>query len=85
MQRERIMIHSEEIRLDGLLKFAGATTTGGEAKLLIQAGRILVNGVREVHRGRNLHAGDVIELLDEEGELLNGWEIARRDEPGEAP
>ena len=84
MAHERVTIHSESIRLDGLLKFAGATGTGGVAKLLIQAGRVKVNGVRELHRGRNLLAGDVIELIDEDGRSLKSWTIERREEPGRA-
>ena len=35
---ERIVIHTEFIKLDALLKYAGLCETGGEAKELIQAG-----------------------------------------------
>ena len=39
-----IHIHTEYIKLDALLKFAGLCETGGEAKELIQAGAVTVNG-----------------------------------------
>ena len=35
---ERIVIHTEFIRLDALLKYAGLCETGGEAKLAVQIG-----------------------------------------------
>ena len=37
---ERILIHTEFIKLDALLKLAGLVETGGEAKVLIQAGQV---------------------------------------------
>jgi ribosome-associated protein len=52
------------------LKASGLVDTGGEAKLLIQAGEVLVNGEEENRRGRRLQAGDVVELADLEGERL---------------
>ena len=36
MQREEVKIHTEFIKLQDLLKFAGAVETGGDAKLIIQ-------------------------------------------------
>ena len=44
MNTERICIHTEFIKLDALLKFAGLTFTGGEAKEAVQAGEVKVNG-----------------------------------------
>ena len=43
--------------------------SGGEAKVLIQAGEVLVNGEVETRRGRRLEAGDVIEVADERLEV----------------
>jgi ribosome-associated protein len=42
------------------LKLAGLTQSGGEGKQLLAAG-VLVNGVAETRRGRQLHDGDVVE------------------------
>ena len=35
---QKILIHTEFIKLDALLKFAGLCETGGEAKELVQGG-----------------------------------------------
>ncbi len=58
---------SEEltIKLASFLKLANAVGTGGEAKLLIQAGEVLVNGEVETRRGRKLRAGDEVNLQGE--------------------
>jgi ribosome-associated protein len=52
------------------LKASGLVGTGGEAKLLVQAGEVLVNGEQETRRGRRLQAGDVVEISELEGERL---------------
>jgi len=46
------------------LKAAGLVGTGGEAKVLIQAGEVSVNGEVETRRGRRLEEGDVVEVGD---------------------
>ena len=51
------------------LKAAGLVGTGGEAKVLIQAGEVSVNGELETRRGRKLEEGDVIEVGDERLEI----------------
>ncbi len=51
------------------LKAAAIAGTGGEAKVLIQAGEVSVNGEIETRRGRRLRAGDVIEVDDERLEV----------------
>ena len=45
MEENHVKIETPFIRLDALLKFAGAVETGGEAKLIIQNGGVMVNGV----------------------------------------
>ena len=59
---ERVVIHTEYIKLDALLKFAGLCETGGEAKELIQGGAVAVNGEVCTMRGKKCRAGDVVEL-----------------------
>ena len=58
MQREEVKIHTEFIKLQDLLKFAGAVETGGDAKLIIQEGRVSVNGEVCTMRGKKLRPGD---------------------------
>ena len=59
---EKILIHTEFIKLDSLLKLAGLVETGGEAKLLIQDGQVQVNGEVCTMRGKKLRAGDTVTL-----------------------
>ncbi len=54
-------------KLDQYLKFNGWVESGGEAKMKIRAGEVLVNGVVETRRGRQLNSGDVIELDGKRG------------------
>ena len=50
------------MRLDQFLKWMGWVATGGEAKLRIQAGDVFVNGDLEQRRGRQLKAGDRVQM-----------------------
>lgn len=66
MQREEVHIHTEFIKLQDLLKFAGAVETGGDAKLIIQEGRVSVNGEGCTMRGKKMRPGDTASI---DGEL----------------
>lgn len=57
-----IKITTEFIKLEALLKFAGVTDTGGEAKGAIQAGEVKVNGEVCTMRGKKLRPGDRVAL-----------------------
>ena len=57
---ETIEITTDFIRLDSLMKFAGITPTGGEAKTLITEGLVQVNGEPCLMRGKKLHPGDEV-------------------------
>ncbi len=69
---EKIRIHTEFIKLDALLKFAGLCETGGEAKELIQGGAVQVNGEVCTMRGRKCRAGDVVELDGQAVQVAEG-------------
>lgn len=58
------------IRLGQLLKASGLVDTGGEAKLVLADEQVTVNGEVETRRGRQLHAGDVVELGEESVRLV---------------
>ena len=57
------------ITLGQALKAADLAGSGGEAKVLIQAGEVRVNGEVETRRGRKLEDGDVVEIGDERLEV----------------
>nr|WP_325218241.1 RNA-binding S4 domain-containing protein [uncultured Oscillibacter sp.] len=62
----KVMITTEFIKLQDLLKFAGLVETGGEAKERIQAGEALVNGGPCLQRGKKLRPGDLVKFAGEE-------------------
>lgn len=57
-----IKIETEFIKLDALLKFANFVMSGGEAKIRIAEGEVLVNGEPCTMRGKKLHPGDTVTL-----------------------
>ena len=59
---KEIFIKEEFIRLDSALKFSGAVGTGGQAKMIIQDGLVLVNGEVCTMRGKKLRRGDTVEF-----------------------
>lgn len=57
-----ISITTEFIKLDALLKFASLVGSGGEAKMLIQDGQVLVNGEVCTMRGKKIRPGDKVSI-----------------------
>lgn len=57
------------MRLDQFLKWQGWVATGGEAKMRIQAGEVLVNGAEEMRRGRQLQIGDNVTMGADQAEV----------------
>ena len=55
---ENVVIQTEFIKLQDLLKFANLVSTGGEAKERIQAGEVTVNGEVCTMRGKKIRPGD---------------------------
>jgi ribosome-associated protein len=71
MERD-ITITGDMIRLGQLLKLAGMSPAGADAKALIAGGQVSVNGEPEVRRGRQLHPGDVVRVRDEALRVVAG-------------
>lgn len=67
MNENSVKITTEFIKLDALLKFASLVGSGGEAKMLIQNGEVLVNGEVCTMRGKKIRSGDTV--------ALNGREV----------
>jgi ribosome-associated protein len=55
-----VELTGDVIRLGQLLKYAGLVDTGAEAKSLLAAEGVTVNGELETRRGRQLHDGDEV-------------------------
>jgi ribosome-associated protein len=64
-----ILIKTEFIKLDQLLKHASVVDSGGLAKMMIQDGMVRLNGETETQRGKKIRPGDLVEVLffDEDG------------------
>ena len=53
--------NTPHIELNAFLKLQNLAATGGQAKVLIRSGKILVNGVVETRNAKKLVAGDKVE------------------------
>lgn len=58
---ERVKIETEFIKLDQFLKWAGAVSSGIEAKIFVQNGEVKVNNLIETQRGKKIRPGDTVE------------------------
>ena len=59
---ETLTIRDDYIKLEAAVKAAGWCETGGQAKIRIQLGDVLLNGKVCMQRGKKCKAGDVIRL-----------------------
>lgn len=57
-----VVVREVPIELCQFMKFGGLTESGGEAKLLISQGHVLVNGAVETRKRKKLDAGDRVEF-----------------------
>lgn len=71
MSEREVPIHTSTITLEAFLKWCAVAPTGGQAKLLIRAGQVLVNGQVETRRSRRLVPGDAVEVRGR-----GGWRVA---------
>jgi ribosome-associated protein len=55
-----VTVREEPIELCQFLKFGGLAATGGEAKMAITEGKVLLNGVVETQKRKKLRAGDKV-------------------------
>jgi ribosome-associated protein len=63
-------LHKPFIALDNLLKAAGIAAHGAEAKQIILAGAVLVNGAPEKTVRKKLRPGDRVVVADQEIEIV---------------
>ena len=57
-----VLVTREPVELYKVLKFEGLANSGGEAKGLVDEGRVSVNGAVETRRRRKLVDGDAVEV-----------------------
>ena len=61
---EIVVLNKEPVELYKILKFQGLVSSGAEAKLIIDAGQVSVNGDVETRRRRKIVDKDLIEVAD---------------------
>jgi len=66
----QIAISTEFIKLDAFLKFACAVSSGGEAKIRIAEGEVMVNGEVCTMRGKKIRPGDTVAIDGETFEVV---------------
>lgn len=59
---EKILIHTDFIKLQQALKLAGLIDQGSDVKVLLAEGVVFVNGVVATERGKKIRPGDTIEV-----------------------
>ena len=69
---EKILIKTENINLDQLLKWASIVDSGGIVKFMIEDQLIKVNGEVVTQRRKKIYPGDIIEIIDS-----GQWEVQR--------
>lgn len=65
-----IKIKDEHIKLGQLLKLAGLVDSGLEAKIEINEGNVILNGNKEIQRGKKVFSGDIVKFKGEEIRVL---------------
>lgn len=68
---ENIVINTDFIKLDQLLKYANIVGSGGESKILIKEGRVKVNGEITLQRGKKIRNEDIVEIDDIKVKIIN--------------
>lgn len=61
-----IIIKTEYIELQQLLKMEDLISSGGQAKYFLAENEVLVNDIKEDRRGKKLRKGDIIKIGKEE-------------------
>ena len=67
-----VPIRDDVIRLGQFLKLANLVDSGADAKVVIAEGEVLVDGVVETRRGRQLAAGAVVEYAGRRARVIHG-------------
>ena len=69
-----VEITREPVELYKILKFEGLVGSGGEAKMVIANGFVMVNGEFETQKRKKIVSGDIIEF---DGETIRILSVAK--------
>ena len=62
MQKAEVVIDTEYIAMDKLLKFSGLADTGGQAFMMIEEGIVSLSGVPVHEKRKKVRPGDVVNI-----------------------
>ncbi|MBQ1366994.1 MAG: RNA-binding S4 domain-containing protein [Firmicutes bacterium] len=62
MMEKKVNVSGEFIQLNQLLKLENVVSSGGEAKALIESGKVLVNGEKADAVRKKLRQGDTVRV-----------------------
>ncbi len=62
MGKEEILINTEYIELDKLLKVSGIAESGGQAFMMVEKGIIRLNGKTVSEKRRKIRPGDIVNI-----------------------
>ena len=65
-----VEITRQPIELFKILKFEGLVNSGGQAKLVIADGQVLLNSSVETQKSKKIVSGDVITFMDNTLQIL---------------
>jgi ribosome-associated protein len=65
-----VEITRQPVELYKILKFEGMVSSGGEAKMVIDQGYVLVNGKVETRKRKKIISGDIIEFGEDTIRIL---------------
>ena len=57
-----VKLYTEYIKLDQFLKLVNEAASGGEAKVMVLASEVKLNGVVEIQRGKKIRPGDIVSV-----------------------
>jgi len=61
----KVELTKEPVELYKILKFEGLASSGAEAKMVIEQGLVMVNGLVETRKRKKIVSGDTIEFDSE--------------------
>jgi ribosome-associated protein len=76
-----VEITRQPIELFKILKFEGLANSGGQAKLVIADGQVLLNGTVETQKSKKIVSGDVITFMDDTLHILLKEAVEPKTDP----
>ncbi|WP_221800357.1 RNA-binding S4 domain-containing protein [Oceanobacter mangrovi] len=67
---QTVLINREPVELYKILKFENIASSGGEAKIMIENGEVLLNGELETQKRKKIMNGDVLEIFGEQYRIV---------------